>query len=111
MRYLQLFAITLIASPVLADGTWSDREICRAATKTYFFLSEAPADATDAGRYMGYVSAKGNTYTCRVDGNVADFAWINKSGENMRSRTTTFAIAGPRLTVKTDMMTEVFKAE
>ncbi len=108
MRYPTIFVLAFISTPIFADAVWSDREICRAAAKTYFFLSELPNDAPDIGAYMGFVSAKGNFYSCQIDGGVVDFAWVNKSGENMRSRSTSFTVTDGTLTVKTDMVTETF---
>jgi hypothetical protein len=103
--------ICLFVFSPATGGEWTDREICRAATKVYFFLSELPQDAPDQGEHMGFRSAESNYYTCRVDGGVADFRWINKSGEQMNSRVTQFEVQASTLTVKSDMQTEVFERE
>ena len=69
------FAIVVAAhagAPVFTasadSGIWPDREVCRAAVKTYFFLRTNPADAVDSGGYFGFRSAAGNVYTCRIAG-------------------------------------------
>lgn len=108
MKPVIALVISFLATQAGATESWSDREICRAATKTYFWLNELPSDGPDQGNYMGFMSAKRNYYTCRVDGNVADFKWVNKSSEKMRSRSTTIQINGNRLTVESDMKTENF---
>jgi hypothetical protein len=108
MKYTIAACAALVGTQVSAGAVWSEREICRAATKTYFWLSDLPSDALDSGGYMGFASAEQNYYTCRVEGNVADLAWINRSAEDMRSRSTTFSIIGNALTVKSNMNTERF---
>ncbi len=103
-------AISLAALPALADtDSWAGRDICRAAVKTYFFLGEPPADATDQGEYFGFVSAAGNVYTCRLAGDRAVFRWLTKSGEPMRSELTRFRVSDGVLVIKTDMSTETFE--
>lgn len=57
---------------------------------------------------MGFKSAKNNHYTCRIDGNIADFKWVSQASEKMRSRSTTLVTDGRTLTVITDMKTESF---
>jgi len=111
MRLPVFFAVGLVAATSAAAGEWTDREICRAATKVYFFLPELPQDAPDQGEHMGFVSAKNNYYTCRADGGVADFRWINKSGEQMTSRVTKYSVAGSSMTVESDLQTETFERE
>lgn len=108
MRIVFAMILALSATQTFADEIWSEREICRAATKTYFWLKELPSDAPDEGVYMGFMSERQNYYTCRVDGDVADFLWVNKSFEKMRSQSTKFEINGSTLTVETDMKTENF---
>ena len=92
-------------------GFWTDREVCRAAVKTYFFLAAKPADATGDDGYFGFRSASGNIYTCRLAGAQAIFRWANASGEPMNSSSTTFRLAGDTLTIRTDMNEERFRAE
>ncbi len=111
MRIVFVIAIAVSATRVFANDVWPDREICRAATKTYFWLKYLPSDAPDQGNYMGFRSAKQNYYTCRVDVDVADFKWINKSSEKMRSRSTEIEIDGSNLTIKSDMKTESFTSD
>ena len=88
-----------------------DREICRAAVKTYFFLGKKPADAGDSGEYFGFSSAAGNTYTCRIAGRRAEFRWVNTSGERMKSNSTRFRVSDGTLIVETDMKKETFEKE
>ena len=103
-------AVTLASIPAVADtDSWSERDICRAAVKTYFFLGKLPADAVDQGEYFGFVSAKGNVYTCRLAGERAVFRWLTKGGEPMRSELTRFRVSDGVLIIKTDMSTETFK--
>lgn len=109
-----LFSMACVALLPLAasaeNAGWSGREICRAATKTYFFLDNLPADAPDTGGRFGFRSAKGNLYTCRIEGNVAAFHWLTASGQEMESRSTTFALADDRLVITTDILEERFAA-
>ena len=101
-----------LASTASADGNaWTDREICRAAVKTYFFLGKKPADAGDRGEYFGFSSATGNTYTCRIAGRRAEFRWVNTSGEKMKSDSTSFQVSDGTLIVETDMKKETFEKE
>ncbi|WP_298568016.1 hypothetical protein [uncultured Aliiroseovarius sp.] len=109
MKKLITLAFVFLATQAVAAESWTDREICRAATKTYFWLSDLPADAPDQGDFMGFVSEKKNLYTCRVDGDVAEFKWVNKSSEKMHSRSTKVEISGPSLIVKSDIKTESFR--
>ena len=90
------------------SGIWTDREICRAAVKTYFFLRQKPADTADNGDYLGFRSAAGNTYTCRIAGRRAEFRWVNSSGERMNSGSTRFRVSAGTLIVETDMKKETF---
>jgi len=108
IRFILAIAIFFSATESTAGETWSDRDICRAATKTYFWLSELPSDAPNQGQYMGFRSAKQNYYTCRVDDRVADFRWLNKSSESMKSRSTKIVVSDGTLTVISDMKTERF---
>ena len=119
MRSIILF-ILVLAHAVLcsialsADSSfWTDREICRAAVKTYFFLASRPAAAIGAGGdgYLGFRSSAGNVYTCRLAGTRVKFRWMNASGEPMNSSSTTFRVAGDTLTIRTDMKEERFRAE
>ena len=109
------FACALaIMSPSLAaaqTGGWTERDICRAATKTYFFLREMPADTSDKGAYFRFVSNADNVYGCRVSGERAVFKWINNYYETMTSRSTTFHLSGNALIIKTDMKTERFEKD
>ena len=90
---------------------WSEREICRAAAKTYFFLDKMPADAPDSGDYFGFLSTKGNVYTCLIRGDEAHFRWINKSGDVMTSQSTKYVVTSKSLVVTTDMKVERFFGE
>lgn len=108
MKFIVASTIVALATQAVASESWSDREMCRAATKTYFWLKEMPTDGPDQGAFMGFKSAKNNYYTCRIDGNIADFKWVNQSSEKMRSRSTTLDVSGGTLTVNTDMKTESF---
>ncbi len=108
MRAFFTAAIVCFATPTFSEGTWSDREICRAATKTYFWLNEFPNDAPDKGMYMGFRSERQNYYTCRVDGEIADFYWLNDSSEKMTSRSTRIKLFGNELKIITDLSTEAF---
>ena len=112
------FAIVVAAhagAPVFAasadSGMWADREICRAAVKTYFFLRTKPADAVDSGEYFGFRSAAGNVYTCRIAGQRAEIRWVNSSGKMMKSDSTRFRVSAGTLIVQTDMKEETFVRE
>ena len=109
-----LVAAHAVLCPIAASadsGYWTDREICRAAVKTYFFLGIKPADAPDNGEFLGFRSASGNVHTCRVAGTRTQFRWLNASGETMHSNPTTFRLEGDTLTIRTDMKEERFPAE
>lgn len=108
MKSILASAIFFCAGQAVAVESWPDWEICRVATKTYFWLNTVPVDAPDQGKYMGFQSVKKNYYTCYFDGDIADFKWTNKSSEEMRSRSTKFKRTGNRLTVITDIKTENF---
>ena len=102
----------VLASAAFADsGAWTDREICRAAVKTYFFLGRKPTDSADSGKYFGFRSSSGNIYTCRIVGMRAEFRWVNASGGNMESGWTRFQVFDNALVVKTDMKEEVFRTK
>lgn len=112
------FAIVVAAhagAPVFAasadSGMSADREICRAAVKTYFFLRTKPANAVDSGEYFGFRSAAGNVYTCRIAGQRAEFRWVNSSGKMMKSDSTRFRVSAGTLIVQTDMKKETFVRE
>jgi hypothetical protein len=47
MKKILPLVVAITATQVHADNVWSEREICRAATKTYFWLSSLPIDAPD----------------------------------------------------------------
>ncbi len=93
------------------SGTWTDREICRAAAKTYFFLRTRPADAVDGDGFFGFRSERGNVYTCRIAGQRAEFRWVNSSGRRMKSDSTRFRVSDDLLIVQTDMKKETFGRE
>ena len=109
---LALFVV--VQAAVLPSGAsaesevWTDREICRAALKTYFFLDAKPSDTSDIGQFFGFISASGNVYTCRLEGARAEFRWLNDSGQTITSKSTTFHVLGNKLTVQTDMKDELF---
>ena len=100
-----VFATTASAD----NGAWTDREICRAAVKTYFFLGRKPKDSADSGEYLGFSSASGNIYSCRIVGMRAEFRWVNVSGESMKSDSTRFRVLEGALIVETDMKKERFE--
>lgn len=81
MRTILGIAILFALTQSLAAEGWSDREVCRAATKTYFWLDKLPVDAPDKGDFMGFLSEKKNYYTCRINGDIADLSWVNMSSE------------------------------
>ena len=97
--------------PAFSQEKWSDREICRAATKTYFWLNELPTDAPDNPDYMGFRSNNANYYTCRVVGRAIHFVWLNQSAESMQSQSTKFELDEGRLTIISDIKTEKFIRE
>ncbi|MDE0373253.1 MAG: hypothetical protein OXI73_12030 [Rhodospirillales bacterium] len=100
------------SSTASADsGIWSDREICRAAVKTYFFLPTKPANAVDSGEHFGFRSTAGNVYTCRVAGQRAEFRWVDASGRRMKSASTTFRVSAGTLIVQTETTIETFGKE
>ena len=102
-------AIVMPISVFADSGFWTDREICRAAVKTYFFLDQAPTNATNQGEYFGFISAAGNIYTCRLDRERAVLRWLTESGEMMHSEVTRFRVSDGILTIKTDMGTNTFE--
>ena len=100
----------LVTLPALADtGSWTERDICRAAVKTYFFLGKLPADAADQGEHFGFASAAGNVYTCRLAGERAVLQWRTKGGQPRHSEVTSFHVSDDVLVIKTDMSTKTFK--
>ena len=112
------FAIVVAAhagAPAFAasadGGIWTDREICRAAVKTYFFLDSKPADAADSGGYFGFRSDRGSVYTCRIAKQRAEFRWVNCSGQRMKSASTRFQVSDDSLIVQTDMNQETLERE
>jgi hypothetical protein len=111
MRKILILLVTFLATQSFAATEWSDREICRAAAKTYFWLSDLPSDAPDQNDYMGFRSAAQNYYTCRIDGNNVDFVWKNDASVDMRSQNTKFIVRGNELTVTTDLAAETFKTD
>lgn len=103
---------TVMSVAALADsGGWTNREICRAAAKTYFFLDAKPTDTADSGEFFGFVSASGWVYTCRIEGTQAEFRWLNASGQSMTSKSTRFDVRDGLLTVYTDLKEERFSTE
>ena len=109
-----LVVIHAVASPIIGSadsGFWTDREICRAAVKTYFFLDTKPTDTADSGEFFGFRSASGNVYTCRIEGTRTEFRWLNASGETMNSNSTSFRVLDDVLTIQTDMKEERFSAK
>ena len=103
-----LGAVHASVTPIAASsdsGVWTNREICRAAVKTYFFLDAKPTDTADSGQYFGFLSASGNVYTCRIEDTRAEFRWLNASGQTMTSKSTRFHVRAGMLTVYTDMVT------
>lgn len=104
----------VMLSPSLASAQtedWTAREICRAATKTYFFLREMPADTSDKGEYFRFVSDADNVYGCRLSGQRAVFKWLKNSDETMMSSSTTFRVSDGVLVIVTDMKTERFERQ
>lgn len=91
-----------------AEGAWSDLEVCRAATKVYFFLSQAPRDVEGQQGFWTFESQAGNRYTCHILDEMAVFVWTNKSGEQMSSVSTRVSQTGGDLIVKTDLVREKF---
>ena len=109
-----LGAIHAIVTPIAAfadSGVWTNREICRAAVKMYFFLDARPTDTADSGRYFGFLSASGSVYTCRIEGIQAEFRWLNASGQTMTSKSIRFNVWDGILTVYTGMKEERFATE
>lgn len=98
------------ASPTLAQpATWSNAEMCVAGGMTYFFLNSAPTVNELESGWVRLRSASGNSYDCRIDGDTVAFRWINKSNEDMTSKSTKWSLKGDRLTVVSDMMTQRFE--
>ena len=106
---LLIAAATVLPVAAAADsGFWTNREICRAATKTYFFLRGKPADAKASDELFGFRSEAGYVYTCRINGTQIEFRWVDTSGATMQSDTTTFRMSDDILFVHTDMKEEGF---
>lgn len=91
-----------------AEAAWSDLEVCRAATKVYFFLDQAPRDIEGEQGFWTFESQAGNRYTCHILDGMAVFVWTNKSGERMSSVSTRVSHEGADLIVKTDLREEKF---
>ena len=91
-------------------GLWTNREICRAAVKTYFFLDTKPNGAADSGEYFGFRSASGHVYGCLIKGTRAELRWLNAAGEAMNSNSTRLLVRDDILTIQTDMKEESFSA-
>lgn len=79
--------------------------------KTYFFLASRPADAPDGDGFLGFRSAAGSVYNCRLWGTRAKLRWRTARGESMSSDVTTFRLTGDTPTIRTDMNEERFRAE
>ena len=106
---LLITSATVLPIGAAADsGFWTNQEICRAATKTYFFLRDKPADAKDSDGFFGFRSEAGYIYTCRISGTRIEFRWVDASGATMRSDATTFRVSDDILFVHTDMKEEGF---
>ena len=108
-----LVVVHAVVSPIAASadsGFWTDREICRAAVKTYFFLDIKPTDTVNSGQFFGFRDVSGNVYTCRVEGTRAALRWLNASVETMNSNSTMFRVLDNMLTIHTDMKEENFSA-
>ncbi len=78
---------------------WTERDICRAAVSTYFSLEEMPVNSKDNGDFMGFKSAAGYIYTCRIKNNIAILQWVNATGDTMNSKATSFKQDGNTLIV------------
>ena len=83
---------------------WTEREICRAAVNTYFSLEKMPDDSEDNGDFMGFKSAAGYIYTCRLEGNIAILKWVNATNDAMISKKTSFKLNGNTLVVTDNSM-------
>ncbi|UMA63581.1 hypothetical protein LVO79_11080 [Roseivivax marinus] len=110
MRYLfSLIGLLLFSSQAIAKDSWTSREICQAALKVYFLLDELPAHSEDSGVVHGFVSSSNSNYGCYLeDGQSPWLVWFNPEGENTVSTITTVRLEHDRMTVISDMATEVF---
>ena len=110
---LTLVVVIAFALPIAASdrGFWTDREVCRAAIKTYFFLDAKPADAPVSGEFAEFRSASGNLYGCRIRRARAELRWVSASGETMTSNSTMFHVLDNELTIQTDTKTQRFAAK
>ncbi len=107
VRAIATTAVAALSIPQvsLAGQTpWTEREICRAAVNTYFSLEEMPVDSEDNGDFMGFKSAAGYIYTCRLEDNIAILKWVNATGDAMSSRKTSFKLNGNTLVVTDNSM-------
>ncbi|MBV2361717.1 hypothetical protein KUH32_18275 [Thalassococcus sp. CAU 1522] len=108
-RLFALFVLSIVVGTNShAEGVWTDLEVCRAATKVYFFLDQAPVDVEGQQGFWTFESQAGNRYTCHILDEMAVFVWTNKSGERMSSVSTRVSQTGSELTVKTDLAQEKF---
>ena len=106
-----LLTVSFIAMTVtssVAENAWSHREVCRAATKVYFWLNELPTDASDQDGFFGFRSAASNYYRCQVIGRSVHFSWLNDDADEMLDENTTYRIVNNRLIVTTDLTTDEF---
>ncbi|WP_104665043.1 hypothetical protein [Ensifer adhaerens] len=76
---------------------------------TYFFLETPPTTSNAGAGWTRLRSDAGNTYDCRVVGELVSFSWRNKSGKNMESHRTTWKLDGDELVVTTDVQTVRFE--
>lgn len=90
------------------SGNWTEREICRAATQVYFFLSSPPEDISIEEGEMHFISATGSIYQCRLTSSTAVLSWTNNSGKGMVSESTRYVVYGDKLQVNTDLSEKIF---
>lgn len=108
-RLFALFVLPMVVGTnSQAEGAWSDLEVCRAATKVYFFLDQAPVDVEGQQGFWTFESQAWNRYTCHIQGQMAAFVWTSKSGERISSVSTRVFQTGGALIVKTDLLEEKF---
>lgn len=105
-------ALPLLAAPLLpahaAGDAWSEREICRAAIKTFFLLPELPTDdaAADFRDHMGFQGRNGivtRQYACRVQEDRVAIRWFKENGDRKRDANTRWAREGDALVIRTQM--------
>ena len=84
-----------------ANGSWTSREICSAATAAYFFLHSPPVAVGTVAEWGVFRSEAGNTYDCRLDGKRVRFRW--KNDRELMAGGAGFEVDGPVLRVQTDM--------